>query len=235
MNDSRYLMLLRTTHKFLDEGAEHITIQREQALEFLAWAESDHHRLTGDTFQQRVQPWMLSCFGAEVSGNTTERNFRFLEESLELVQACGCTKEEVLKLVDYTYGRPVGERYQEVGGVMLTLAALCLAQNLDMHQAGETELTRVWMDIMKIRKKQQAKRDMMSPLPGAVCFFPDITIIEGKTVVEGASTFITADESLGKLAYESAATLTGCTQPWEEANKAKWIAAAKAICAQLSR
>ncbi len=40
---------------------------------------------------------------------------------------------------------------------MLTLAALCLAQELDMHEAGETELARVWAKMDVIRAKQAAK------------------------------------------------------------------------------
>ncbi len=115
-------------------------------------------------FQQRVQPWMLECFGAEIAADGMERNHRFLEESLELVQACGCTRSEAHQLVDYVFSRHVGQKDQEVGGVMVTLAALCLAQSLDMHAAGDTELARVWQKIEQIRAKQAAK-PKHSPLP----------------------------------------------------------------------
>lgn len=121
---------------------------------------------SADSFQSRVQPWMMACFGAEISSDCAERNHRFLEESLELVQACGCTASEAHQLVDYVFGRPVGERAQEVGGVMVTLAALCLAQGLDMHAAGETELARIWTKVEAIRAKQAAK-PKHSPLPAA--------------------------------------------------------------------
>lgn len=117
-----------------------------------------------DSFQGRVQPWMMACFGAEISADTAERNHRFLEESLELVQACGCTASEAHQLVDYVFGRPVGERAQEAGGVMVTLAALCMAQGLDMHAASETELARIWTKVEAIRAKQAAK-PKHSPLP----------------------------------------------------------------------
>jgi len=117
-------------------------------------------------FQQRVQPWMMECFGPEISADRIERNHRFLEEALELVQATGCTQSEAHQLVDYVFGRPVGEPAQEVGGVMVTLAALCLANGLDMHQAGETELARVWIKVEAIRAKQAAK-PKHSPLPQA--------------------------------------------------------------------
>jgi len=115
-------------------------------------------------FQDRVQPWMMACFGEMIAGDREERNHRFIEEALELIQACGCSASEAHQLVDYVYGRPVGEKHQEVGGVMVTLAALCLANDLDMHVDGETELARVWTMVEKIRAKQAAK-PKHSPLP----------------------------------------------------------------------
>lgn len=116
-------------------------------------------------FQLRVMPWMQACFGPDVSGDRVERNHRFLEESLELVQAMGCTRGEAMSLVNYVYDRPDGEPHQEVGGVMVTLAALCLAAGLDMHEAGWDELSRIWSKIDQIRAKQAAK-PKHSPLPG---------------------------------------------------------------------
>lgn len=120
-------------------------------------------------FQQRIQPWLLECFGPMIASDREERNHRFLEEALELVQSTGCTAIEAHRLVDYVYNRPVGEPAQEVGGCMVTLAALCLANNLDMHQAGETELARINQPdmVVKIRKKQ-ATKPKHSPLPQAV-------------------------------------------------------------------
>lgn len=107
---------------------------------------------------------MLECFGHAIASDTKERNHRFLEEALELVQACACTQSEAHQLVDYVYGRAVGEKYQEVGGVMVTLAALCLAQQLDMHDCGEVELARIWTKVEQIRAKQAGK-PKHSPLP----------------------------------------------------------------------
>lgn len=123
--------------------------------------------LAGSNFQERVQPWLLECFSAEIAADRVERNHRFLEESLELVQALGCSASEAHQLVEYVFGRPVGESVQEVGGVMVTLAALCLANGLDMHDAGEVELARISVPdtVAKIRAKQAAK-PKHSPLPG---------------------------------------------------------------------
>lgn len=116
------------------------------------------------SFQERVQPWMLECFGSAIASDQKERNHRFLEESLELVQSCGCTQTEALQLVAYVYGREIGERPQEVGGAMVTLAALCLAHGMNMHECGEVELARIWTKVPQIRAKQAGK-PKHSPLP----------------------------------------------------------------------
>ena len=119
-------------------------------------------------FQERVSSWLLECFGMDICRDTQQRCHRFTEEALELVQSLGMTASEAHQLVDYVYGRPAGETHQEVGGVMLTLAALCWSQEkLDMETEGEVELARVWESLDKIRAKQAAK-PKHSPLPGAM-------------------------------------------------------------------
>lgn len=117
-------------------------------------------------FQEKVYGWTLACFGGRIAHDKKERNHRFLEEALELVQACECSQSEAHQLVDYVYNRPVGEKYQEVGGVMVTLAALCTAQDLSMRNCANTELERISdLKVMdKIRTKQAAKPEH-SPLP----------------------------------------------------------------------
>ena len=110
-----------------------------------------------ETFQNRVEPWMTACFGPEISGDRMERADRLLEEVLELLQSGDYPRERIAALTGYVWSRPKGEPAQEVGGVMVTLAAYCLAHSLDMHEAGETELARIWTKIEKIRAKQAAK------------------------------------------------------------------------------
>lgn len=117
-----------------------------------------------DSFQNKVGEWLLLCFGEEIAQDKIERNHRFLEESLELVQSIGCTKSEAHQLVDYVFNRPVGDTFQEIGGVMVTLAALCRASGFDMIIEGDKELNRVWQKIDKIREKQ-ANKPKHSPLP----------------------------------------------------------------------
>lgn len=119
-------------------------------------------------FQYKVATWMQTCFGPAISADKQERNDRFLEEALELVQAGGMPKESALALVDYTFGRPVGDLRQEVGGVMVTLAALCQAHGADMDVEGAIEIDRIDTPelIEKIRAKQKSK-PRGSPLPQA--------------------------------------------------------------------
>lgn len=116
------------------------------------------------TYQDRVADWVAACFPAPASVDVLERSHRFLEEALELVQATGCTKEDARQLVDYVFDRPVGERQQEVGGVMVTLAALCNALKLSMDDAADWELARNWQRVEAIRHKQ-ATKPAGSPLP----------------------------------------------------------------------
>lgn len=108
-------------------------------------------------FQTRVQPWLLKCFGAKIANDTVERNHRFIEEALELVQACGGTREDCHALVDYVFNRPVGEKGQEAGGVQVTLAALCIANGIHMHTEANKELERIWQKMPEIRAKQLSK------------------------------------------------------------------------------
>jgi hypothetical protein len=62
------------------------------------------------------------------------------------------------------YDRPVGHPDQEVGGVMVTLAGLCSASEINMDEAGDQELKRNWDHIDVIRNKQAGKPHG-SPLP----------------------------------------------------------------------
>jgi hypothetical protein len=124
----------------------------------------------GRSFQVGVAEWMGQCFLPSLYSNMTERGDRLLEEVLELLQAHGYDKARVATLVDYVFGRPVGEPAQEVGGVMVTLAGYCWVAGIDMHASGDAELARISQpEVMaKIRAKQEAKNALHfdTPLPG---------------------------------------------------------------------
>lgn len=115
--------------------------------------------VTAEDFQSRVLDWLLKCFGHEIAKDVQERTDRFIEESLELAQSLGYSADRAHALVDYVFDRDKGEPFQEVGGVMVTLAALCSATGLNMAMDGEVEYARINKPeiIEKIRKKQAAK------------------------------------------------------------------------------
>jgi len=114
--------------------------------------------------QNRVSLWLNYCFGREIAQDKTERNHRFLEESLELTQSLGCTKSEAHQLVDYVFDRPIGEPIQELGGTLITLLALCYPNGLNANEAFKRELKRVWKKADAIREKHNNK-PKHSPLP----------------------------------------------------------------------
>lgn len=110
-------------------------------------------------FQNSVREWTLNTFGPRIANSPDERNHRFLEEALELVQALGATREECHDLVDYVFSRDVGDPEQEVGGVMVCLASLCNVAGLDMQECADLEFIRIDNEeiMAKIRKKHAAK------------------------------------------------------------------------------
>jgi NTP pyrophosphatase (non-canonical NTP hydrolase) len=119
-------------------------------------------------FQAGVDAWMDACFGDEIKADVQERCDRFIEEALEFVQAAGYSADRAHALVDYTFGRPQGDINQEVGGVMVTLAAMSNTLGVDIGACAEAELARVWSKIAAIRAKQAAK-PTGSALPIADC------------------------------------------------------------------
>jgi hypothetical protein len=44
-----------------------------------------------------------------------------------------------------------------------------------------------------------------------------------------------SDKTLAQIGYEAAAKLTGCEQPWADANQGKWKAAADAVAEECAK
>jgi hypothetical protein len=111
------------------------------------------------TFQMRVMQWIAETFTPMEMDifDVLERALRFQEESMELAQTFGVPYELALKNLNSVYGKEPGERNQEVGGAMTTLAALCEAVGINMLFEGEKELARVWTKIPQIREKNLSK------------------------------------------------------------------------------
>ncbi|WP_200922033.1 hypothetical protein [Novosphingobium sp. Leaf2] len=142
----------------MEEGS--VQIHPEAALCLAPPAQAEASTLPGEVvaFQLDVDRWMDACFGEAIKADQLERADRFTEEALELAQTFPAfTAERAHALVDYVFGRPVGEPTQEVGGVMVTLAALCNTAGLSISDAANTELARIWTKVEAIRAKQKAK------------------------------------------------------------------------------
>jgi hypothetical protein len=118
----------------------------------------DREVMTITAYQLNIEAWTHACFGADIATNVHERNYRFLEESLELVQAGGLSKEEALAMVNHVFDRPPGELEQEVGGTIVTLASFCNARKISLEAAAVTELNSVIANIDRIREKHKNKK-----------------------------------------------------------------------------
>ena len=125
------------------------------------------------SFQVRCLKWILAWLNSKLVWNKQERNQRFLEESLELVQSLDMDRETAHKLVDYVFGRPKGEPKQELGGVMNTLAILAETNSMSMWQAAEEELSRCWDNIETIKAKQKLKPAIEQDQPTLPLEMPD--------------------------------------------------------------
>lgn len=178
--DVSFMKWDRTSYMYSSESSLVITMTggREYTIKHEPWYSTDAvaiekailGAIAGDsrsdkTFQMRAMAWATDCFGMKKATSREQRRNRFLEEALELVQACGSTKAEALQLVDYVFARPIGDQAQEAGGVTLTLALMLYVYFIDMDEAGETELARVTDKMEQIRAKEAARPEG-SVLPG---------------------------------------------------------------------
>lgn len=95
------------------------------------------------------------------------RNGRFFEEACELAQSNGMTQREAIAQVVYTFNRPVGRPGQEIGGVMVTLAALANNLNLWIDVLAQIELDRISsLSMIEHIRAKQATKPRFGTLPG---------------------------------------------------------------------
>lgn len=118
-----------------------------------------------DQYQSAADLWILSVLGEKVRDDKMERAYRLIEEALELAQACGASKADVLALADYVFARPAGEIEQEVGGLLITLACLANPNGISLTKAAYRSLGEAYAKADRIRAKV-ATKPKGSPLPG---------------------------------------------------------------------
>lgn len=105
--------------------------------------------------------WARRCFGNDHVVNVQVRSIRNLEETTELAQALGVSRETALLTINSVYDRPVGDIDQEIGGTLLTGVVLCEALGKDPEDMLEREVLRVLKKSPEhFAKRNQAKIDM---------------------------------------------------------------------------
>ncbi len=111
-------------------------------------------------YQRRYFDWLLRCMGEDVAFNLKERNHRFCEEALELLQACGYSKDQVLSMVDEVYSRMPSQYVNfEIGDVQGTLSALASARGISLYDVSEYILNRNMAHTEEIQMKHSLKKN----------------------------------------------------------------------------
>lgn len=95
-----------------------------------------------DQRQVVIGNWARDTFG-ESAMQIDERARRFLEEALELAQACGVSLDDSLRSVRVVYARPAGSIEQEMGGVGTTLLTLAQMAGFSADECEASEVRRV--------------------------------------------------------------------------------------------
>ncbi len=113
-----------------------------------------------DYRQRSAATWAAISFGASNATSASQRALKFLEEAVELYQAAGGDLATGHRLLDFVFGRPVGEIEQELGGAGLTLLLLANAAGLSADDAERLELDRVLSkSASDFAKKDREKLD----------------------------------------------------------------------------
>lgn len=86
-----------------------------------------------------------------------ERIVRFVEESIELAQAHGLTRERIVAVVDYVLARPADRVEPEIGGVFNTLLAYATSRGVDAGVWAMETLRTVETRAEFYRAKDQTK------------------------------------------------------------------------------
>lgn len=113
--------------------------------------------------QNVIARWVFQNLGGFALINQKERGLRVAEEAIELAQALTVSADDLHRLVDYVYARPVGDAGQEIAGTMVTLYAAAACIGVDADRAFDAEVTRIHTPdiIEKVRRRQNEKRECL--------------------------------------------------------------------------
>lgn len=118
-------------------------------------------------FQQRVMD-LVRDYWPGIGEDRVERGRRLLEETLELAQAVGVSREQALGHVERAYSRPPGAVDQELGQVVLCTAALAEVEGFDVRMRGEIELERLSAPGMKDKMRARHAAKVADGMAGAI-------------------------------------------------------------------
>lgn len=121
-----------------------------------------------DTRQNQLYRWGAVAFGEAHVSSKQKRAVRFLEEAIELYQACGASPEIAHKLIDYIFSQPVGELQSEFGGVGVTTLMLAETCSLSAEECEIAETRRVLSkDVKHFTERSREKNDAGFDVTGA--------------------------------------------------------------------
>lgn len=112
-------------------------------------------------YQQLVGAWVKRGIGVASYEDMQERGDRVLEEVLELLQSGGYDFNRIPYMMDYVNSRPAGDPHQELGGVMVCLAAYAGSAGLNMETAQWDEYNRIVEKVELIAAKDERKKGMV--------------------------------------------------------------------------
>lgn len=86
--------------------------------------------------------WAKQTYGVVVL-QLRYQAFRFIEEAIELVQACGLSRVDVILAVDYVFKNPKGAMRVEIGDVLLSVDILAATQGFSTDECYQSCLGRI--------------------------------------------------------------------------------------------
>ncbi len=113
-----------------------------------------------DARQNEFYNWAKDTFGVAASGQR-ERALRFIEEAIELAQACGLHDRDVYLTLNRVFLRPPGSVPKEIGQTVLVLEGLAECYGVSAYTEGNKEMERiVAIPAEDWHKRQNAKADV---------------------------------------------------------------------------
>lgn len=96
-------------------------------------------------WQGQIRNWMFNMVKAPDQWDPVNRGQRILEEVAEACQCpeIGLSEQQCHDIITYVYNRPTGVYHQEIGGIIVTLLALCDATKEDLYQCMVDEIARI--------------------------------------------------------------------------------------------